>query len=69
MLSIEIINAPINGCEGAGKVSEPIAALTQFYRALNNRDLMQMAESQLLTRPAFGTIRSVPTRPGCKHLS
>jgi ketosteroid isomerase-like protein len=39
------INSPITGRESAAAVGGPIAALAQFYRAFNNRDLALMAEN------------------------
>jgi ketosteroid isomerase-like protein len=45
MLSTTIIKEPITGREDLGKLTEPVEALAQFYRAFNGRDLALMAEN------------------------
>jgi ketosteroid isomerase-like protein len=43
--SIQVIETPIPGCEAVADESAPVAALAQFYRAFNSRDLGLMAEN------------------------
>jgi ketosteroid isomerase-like protein len=43
--SIQVIETPITGGEVVADESEPVAALVQFYRAFNSRDLGLAAES------------------------
>jgi ketosteroid isomerase-like protein len=45
MSPMQTIEAPITGREAIGDTSEPVAALAQFYRAINGRDLALMAEN------------------------
>jgi len=40
-----LIGEPITGREDLGDVREPRQALAQFYRALNSRDLVLLAEN------------------------
>jgi ketosteroid isomerase-like protein len=44
-MSSQTIKTPITGREAPGERNEPIAALAQFYRAFNGRDLALMAEN------------------------
>jgi len=45
MSSAPTIQTPIAGREAAGESGEPVAALSEFYRAFNGRDLALMAEN------------------------
>lgn len=45
MQSTTTIKEPITGREDLGDLSKPAAALAQFYRAFNGRDLALMAEN------------------------
>lgn len=45
MSPVQTIRTPITGREAARESSEPAAALAQFYRAFNGRDLALMAEN------------------------
>ena len=45
MSQTQTIQAPLTSCEVIGDRSEPVAALAQFYRAFNDRDLTLMAEN------------------------
>lgn len=64
--SIGIIETPITGREPIADASEPVAALAQFYRAFNNRDLGLMAENwhqaedAAMDNPLGGIMRGWP---------
>lgn len=42
---IETIQQPVTGREDTGDSREPLAALSQFYRALNHRDITLMEQN------------------------
>lgn len=66
MASIDTVKQPITGREDKGEVSETVAALSQFYRAFNGRDLALMAESWqtsdevVMDGPLGGVLRGWP---------
>jgi hypothetical protein len=39
------IQKPVTGREEIGDSAEPLAALAQFYRALNSRDIHRMGQN------------------------
>lgn len=39
------IQEPVTGREGTVNSGEPLAALSQYYRALNNRDIVLMEQN------------------------
>jgi ketosteroid isomerase-like protein len=64
--SIQVIEKPITGRAAVADESEPVAALAQFYRAVNGRDLGLMtenwhhAEDVAMDNPLGGLMRGWP---------